>query len=150
MVKTRTAPGVGRQTTQSENHPMGNRPAGALTAESRKPTGRLAAKGQGAAARYLAVLCALILGACTSDAPNPLDVAAVGGAVDQHGCRSASGYQWCDYTQRCERAWELAEAQNFDNSAVDFEAFCSGGANAKERPRSPLFKGEAEAMLESL
>ena len=54
-----------------------------------------------------------------ADAP-PL----VGGDIDEHGCKGSAGYNWCAKTGKCERPWELASEQGFDNSAAGFERFC--------------------------
>ncbi|MGF1723919.1 hypothetical protein [Photobacterium nomapromontoriensis] len=50
----------------------------------------------------------------------------VGGDVDQHGCQSSAGYSWCAKTNQCERPWELAKKQSFDNTEEAFTAFCAG------------------------
>lgn len=26
--------------------------------------------------------------------------------IDEHGCLSTAGYQWCEYAQQCQRLWE--------------------------------------------
>lgn len=50
----------------------------------------------------------------------------VGDDSDTHGCKASAGYAWCEKTARCERPWELAKAQGYENSAEAFRAFCSG------------------------
>ena len=45
---------------------------------------------------------------------------------DEHGCIGSAGYRWCEHTNQCERPWELAEQEGFENSREQFEAFCSG------------------------
>ncbi|AKC86669.1 hypothetical protein [Pseudoxanthomonas suwonensis] len=53
-------------------------------------------------------------------APAPL----VGGDRDEHGCIPSAGYRWCERTGQCERPWELAQAQGFENSTEAFERHC--------------------------
>jgi hypothetical protein len=45
---------------------------------------------------------------------------------DEHGCIGSAGYQWCERTRQCERPWELAEKEGFENTPEQFEAYCSG------------------------
>ena len=30
----------------------------------------------------------------------------LGGDKDEHGCIPSAGYQWCEFTQKCQRFWE--------------------------------------------
>lgn len=55
-------------------------------------------------------------------APSPAP--AVGGQRDTHGCLPAAGYRWCERTARCERPWELAGTQGFENTAEAYERYC--------------------------
>lgn len=48
----------------------------------------------------------------------------VGNDRDAHGCIGSAGYAWCEFTQACERPWELAAKQGFTSSAEAFNAFC--------------------------
>ena len=48
----------------------------------------------------------------------------VGGDLDKHGCKASAGYQWCTKTQQCERPWELAKTEQFENDSHTFNAFC--------------------------
>lgn len=48
----------------------------------------------------------------------------VGGDADEHGCRASAGYIWCEKTGQCERPWELAQSQGFENTREAFTAFC--------------------------
>lgn len=48
----------------------------------------------------------------------------VGGDVDAHGCRPSAGYSWCEKTAQCERPWELAQSQGFENTAEAFREYC--------------------------
>lgn len=50
----------------------------------------------------------------------------VGGDVDAHGCKASAGYVWCEKTNRCERPWELAQSEGFENTQEAFSAFCGG------------------------
>ena len=53
----------------------------------------------------------------------------VGADEDEYGCKSSAGYSWCAKTEQCERPWELAEQQGFENTEEAFEDYCS---NQKE------------------
>ncbi len=57
----------------------------------------------------------------------------VGGDRDAHGCIGSAGYQWCEHSQRCERPWELAQAQGLPNTAEAIDAYCA-------KPASPARK----------
>lgn len=46
---------------------------------------------------------------------------------DEHGCIGSAGYVWCARTGQCERPWELAAQQDFENSGEAFAAYCSEG-----------------------
>ena len=48
----------------------------------------------------------------------------VGADLDAHGCKGSAGYSWCAKTESCERPWELAKAQGFDNDEAAFKDFC--------------------------
>jgi len=48
----------------------------------------------------------------------------VGADKDAHGCKSSAGFQWCAKTKQCERPWELAKKEKFDNTAEAFKSFC--------------------------
>ena len=43
---------------------------------------------------------------------------------DEHGCIGSAGYQWCERTGECERAWELAKEYGFENTQEAFDQFC--------------------------
>lgn len=71
----------------------------------------------------LVIAClVLLLSACSSPAPVP--TAMPGADRDAHGCIGSAGYRWCTRTRQCERPWELAKAQQLDNSAAAFDAYC--------------------------
>lgn len=70
--------------------------------------------------------------ASTSAPPKP---PAPGSDRDAHGCIPSAGYAWCARTNRCERPWELAREQGFDNKAEAFDQFCAGTAPAKSNER---------------
>ena len=64
----------------------------------------------------------LMLAGCSEqDTP----VSMPGSDEDAHGCKASAGYQWCEATQQCERPWELAEQEGFENTAEAFETFCA-------------------------
>ena len=71
----------------------------------------------------LAMILALGLAACSSG--NSGDSAdAVGADKDEHGCIASAGYSWCAGTGQCERPWELAEQESFENTGAAFDEFC--------------------------
>jgi hypothetical protein len=83
--------------------------------------------------RRLALATSLaLIAACTAAPPPPAPPAqpvepaapAVGGDRDAHGCIPSAGYRWCERSARCERPWELASAQGFENTAEAFEQYC--------------------------
>ncbi len=49
-----------------------------------------------------------------------------GSERDEHGCINSAGYHWCERTNQCERPWELAEKEGFENAREQFDAYCSG------------------------
>lgn len=80
----------------------------------------------------------LVLAACASPdkAATRSDASAsstaapkVGGDRDAHGCIGSAGYQWCEHSQRCERPWELAQAQGLANTAEAIDAYCATPAS---------------------
>ncbi|HEL3197701.1 TPA: hypothetical protein UMF74_004399 [Stenotrophomonas maltophilia] len=66
-------------------------------------------------------------------APTSSAIPKVGGDRDAHGCIGSAGYQWCEHSQRCERPWELAQAQGLANTAEAIDAYCA-------KPASPARK----------
>jgi hypothetical protein len=48
----------------------------------------------------------------------------LGGDRSIHGCIGSAGYSWCEKTKQCERPWELAKKEKFENSAEAFNNFC--------------------------
>lgn len=84
----------------------------------------------------------LVLAACASQdqaaaradaAPASPATPVVGGDRDAHGCIGSAGYQWCEHSQRCERPWELAQAQGLPNTAEAIDNYCA-------KPVSPASK----------
>ncbi len=79
-----------------------------------------------------------VLAACSVAPPPPRDEPVapvgrmVGGDRDAHGCIASAGYQWCERTKRCARAWELAKEAGFDNTPEAFAQYCA----AKNDPPS--------------
>ncbi|TFZ44299.1 hypothetical protein E5C33_15035 [Stenotrophomonas maltophilia] len=93
---------------------------------------------------FLLIPALMLLAACASQdkAAARADAAAaaaapatpiVGGDRDAHGCIGSAGYQWCEHSQRCERPWELAQAQGLANTAEAIDAYCT-------KPASPAHK----------
>lgn len=75
-----------------------------------------------------ALLPLALLAACSAPpAPEPAAAppVAIGGSRDAHNCLTSAGYSWCERTRKCERAWELARQEGFDNSAAGYQAWCS-------------------------
>ena len=73
----------------------------------------------------LLALAALIAG-CSSDvASKSYGQAPVGSDRDPHGCISSAGYVWCAHTDKCERPWELAEKEGFENTPEQFSSYCT-------------------------
>ncbi|EKT4073708.1 hypothetical protein D7Y42_11855 [Stenotrophomonas maltophilia] len=86
----------------------------------------------------LVIPALLVLVACASPDKAPTHAQAtatpvVGGDRDAHGCIGSAGYQWCEHSQRCERPWELAQAQGLANTAEAIDAYCA-------KPASPARK----------
>ncbi|TGD73983.1 amidohydrolase [Mangrovimicrobium sediminis] len=48
----------------------------------------------------------------------------LGGDRDAHGCIASAGYLWCAKTNKCERPWELAKKEQFENTIEAFDKFC--------------------------
>ena len=72
------------------------------------------------------VLVACITGCSLSDPVNSDDGNLPGSDRDIHGCIASAGYSWCGRSNQCERPWELAEKEGFDNNREQFEAYCKG------------------------
>jgi len=49
----------------------------------------------------------------------------VGNDRNTHGCIGSAGYSWCEKAQNCERPWELAKKQGFENTREAFDAYCN-------------------------
>lgn len=47
----------------------------------------------------------------------------IGGDRVEHGCIGSAGYQWYQRSGRCERPWELAQAQRLANTAEAINAW---------------------------
>ena len=73
--------------------------------------------------QVMAVLAgSMVLMGC-GEAPAPSGK--VGADEDVHGCKGSAGYTWCEKTNQCERPWELAEKEKFENTETAFNAYCS-------------------------
>tara|TARA_Y100000588_G_C14007818_1_gene818577 strand:- start:294 stop:650 length:357 start_codon:yes stop_codon:yes gene_type:complete len=74
----------------------------------------------------LAICFFVILSGCASPDPEHAEQDdLVGSDRDAHGCIASAGYSWCEATQQCERPWELAEKEDFDNTEEAFEDYCN-------------------------
>lgn len=81
---------------------------------------------------FLPVLLMLAASGCAQPEPVPAPTRGpatatpvVGGDRDEHGCIGSAGYQWCQRSGRCERPWELAQAQGLANTAEAIDAWCA-------------------------
>ena len=77
------------------------------------------------------LLSAIVLIACLSGCDSNQDSSSeqlgmTGAERGEHGCIGSAGYQWCERTRQCDRPWELAEKEGFDNTPKQFEVYCSG------------------------
>ena len=52
------------------------------------------------------------------------DIKLVGTDKDTQECISSAGYKWCSKTKQCERPWELAKKEKFENTAKAFDNYC--------------------------
>ena len=59
---------------------------------------------------------------CVSDDDQERNL--VGSDGDDFGCIGSAGYRWCEKTKKCERPWELAEQEGFENTREDFLEYC--------------------------
>lgn len=78
--------------------------------------------------RYLAVICLLVLSACThqQQAVKGSPIAEIVGADrDKHGCIGSAGYTWCGRELACVRSWELATQKGFEATEEAFNQYCS-------------------------
>ena len=70
------------------------------------------------------VLVACLSGCSFSNAVTSDDDNLLGSDRDIHGCIGSAGYSWCDRSNQCERPWELAESEGFENTSEQFDAYC--------------------------
>jgi len=56
--------------------------------------------------------------------PEPSEETRVGNDTDLHGCIGSAGFLWCARSDQCERPWELAKKEKFENSVEAFNRFC--------------------------
>lgn len=56
--------------------------------------------------------------------PDSVETPAPGSDRDAHGCIPSAGYSWCAHTNKCERPWELAKANGFENTREAYDKFC--------------------------
>ncbi len=75
----------------------------------------------------------------------PPDIKPAGSDRDEHGCIPSAGYIWCNETGRCERPWELAGKQGFENSREAFDRFCGNRAKLNHEGEIPdIWKNQDE------
>jgi len=58
-------------------------------------------------------------------AAGSVETPAPGSDRDAHGCIPSAGYSWCTRTNKCERPWELAKANGFENTREAYDKFCA-------------------------
>ena len=88
--------------------------------------------------RAVGLLAALLFYGCPTSSPDPPsstdeekasapapERAMPGSDRDEHGCIGSAGYRWCERTKQCERPWELAQKEGFENTADAFTSWCS-------------------------
>jgi hypothetical protein len=68
----------------------------------------------------------IVLVVCLSGCSLADDGNLLGSDRDIHGCIASAGYSWCGRSNQCERPWELAKKEGFDNNREQFEAHCKG------------------------
>jgi len=73
-----------------------------------------------------AIIIAILSGCDSSQDVSTEKIGLSGSDADEHGCIGSAGYQWCERTNHCERPWELAEKEGFENTRELFQAYCSG------------------------
>lgn len=69
------------------------------------------------------MLSLFVLSGCSSIESEP-QASKTGADRDKHGCIHSAGYAWCNQTKQCERQWELAKQQGFENNAQAFQNYC--------------------------
>ena len=79
--------------------------------------------------KRILVLTALII-VCVSGCSlnkhlKPETSALAGSDRDIHGCIGTAGYQWCERTNQCERPWELASKEGFENTLEKYDSYCN-------------------------
>ena len=67
----------------------------------------------------------LLMGGCATQSTPSSQTTTTGSDRDMHGCIASAGYTWCERTQDCERPWILAEEEGFNNTSLEFSAYCS-------------------------
>lgn len=93
------------------------------------------------------------LAAFAADGPLVLTPVRAGGPVggaNVQGCIPSAGYSWCARTNACERPWELAKAQGFDNTALAFDRYCSAPATGATPAAPPAPPASSPAKQSSL
>ncbi|MCP4001977.1 MAG: serine protease [Gammaproteobacteria bacterium] len=65
-----------------------------------------------------------LAGCISNGTENTNKQGSVGSDRDEFGCIGSAGYSWCKHTNKCERPWELAEQEGFENTHENFQAHC--------------------------
>lgn len=65
----------------------------------------------------------VLLSGCSSSSN---DTELLGADRDANNCIASAGYSWCENTNQCERSWELAEQEGFENTVAEFKKYCKG------------------------
>ncbi len=73
----------------------------------------------------LQVVFIVYVSGCTLGKPDNSEGSNMPGSdKDIYGCISSAGYSWCERTNQCERPWELAEQEGFNNTHERFQEYC--------------------------
>ena len=73
----------------------------------------------------LAAMSIVLLGCSGGESTGTVIKNKVGADRDEHGCIASAGYAWCARTDSCERPWELAKKEGFENTPERFSDYCS-------------------------
>ena len=72
------------------------------------------------------IIIACLCGCDSNPNSNTEQIGLTGSDRDEHGCINSAGYQWCERSNQCERPWELADKEGFENTRELFDAYCAG------------------------
>lgn len=70
---------------------------------------------------------------------SPTSTQAVGGDVDEHGCKGSAGYQYCGDLDTCERSWELL-SEDRGYGGMEWDAVCNSNPESSVDVEEALLK----------